>query len=86
MIRGTPAPETGMVIDLGALERALENVRALLDHKMLNCLAGLERPTLENLARFIFERLPRDIVVSRVIVHRDSCNEACSYVPEKSVP
>jgi 6-pyruvoyltetrahydropterin/6-carboxytetrahydropterin synthase len=80
-VRGAPNPDTGMVLDLGVLEASLENVRKQLDHKMLNRVFGLERPTLENLARFIFERLPRDMAVSRVTVHRDSCNEACTYIP-----
>lgn len=84
VVRGTPDASTGMVVDLGVLERALEDVRKLLDHKMLNRIAGLERPTLENLARFICERLPRAVAVARVTVHRDSCNEACSYSPGKS--
>jgi len=83
VIAGTPDATTGMVVDLGVLEHSLEDVRKLLDHKMLNHVAGLERPTLENLARFICERLPRDVAVSRVTVHRDSCNEACSYLPPK---
>ena len=47
VVRGTPDALTGMVVDLGVLERALEDVRKLLDHKMLNRVAGLERPTLE---------------------------------------
>jgi 6-pyruvoyltetrahydropterin/6-carboxytetrahydropterin synthase len=83
VVRGTPDALTGIVVDLGVLERALEDVRKLLDHKMLNRVAGLERPTLESLARFICERLPRGFDVTRVTVHRDSCNEACSYVPGK---
>jgi 6-pyruvoyltetrahydropterin/6-carboxytetrahydropterin synthase len=37
------------------------------------------RSTLENLARFIFERVQPIGVVTRVRVYRDSCNEACSY-------
>jgi 6-pyruvoyltetrahydropterin/6-carboxytetrahydropterin synthase len=83
VVRGQPHPSTGMVVDLGTLEVSLEKVRKQLDHKMLNRVAGLERPTLENLARFIFERLPQGIAVSRVTVHRDSCGEACTYAPEK---
>jgi 6-pyruvoyltetrahydropterin/6-carboxytetrahydropterin synthase len=84
-IRGEPDPVTGMVIDLGALEADLETVRKQLDHKMLNRVAGLERPTLEHLARFIYERLPRTLRIARVAVYRDSCNEACSYVPHEAL-
>ena len=35
-IRGLPDPATGMVLDLGVLERLIGDVEARLDHKLLN--------------------------------------------------
>ena len=35
-VRGTPDPATGMVLDLGLLERSMVKVRKKLDHKLLN--------------------------------------------------
>jgi 6-pyruvoyltetrahydropterin/6-carboxytetrahydropterin synthase len=78
-IRGTPDPTTGMVMDLGLIEQSLVEVRGALDHKLLNRIDGLGTPTLENLSRFIWERVAPPGRVSRVTVFRDSCNEACSY-------
>src|SRR4051794_8808848 len=78
-LRGTPDPATGMVLDLGLLERSLAEVQKLLDHKMLNNVERLGAPTLENLSRFIWERLQPVGRITRVSVHRDSCNESCSY-------
>lgn len=78
-LRGAPDPQTGMICDLGALEQRLAEVRAMLDHKLLNRIDALGAPTLENLSRFIFERLDDVPNLVRVSVHRDSCNEACSY-------
>jgi 6-pyruvoyltetrahydropterin/6-carboxytetrahydropterin synthase len=78
-IRGTPDPATGMVMDLGILERRISDVQALLDHKLLNRVESLGLPTLENLARFIWDRVQSAGHVTRVSVHRDSCNESCSY-------
>jgi len=78
-VRGTPDPETGMVLDLGLLERRMADVQKALDHKLLNRIETLGKPTLENLSRFIFERLQHAGDVIRVTVHRDSCNESCSY-------
>jgi len=79
VIRGVPHPDTGMVVDLGLLERNMATLRATLDHKFLNRIEGLERPTLENLARFIWERVETNGQLVRVTVRRDSCFEACSY-------
>jgi 6-pyruvoyltetrahydropterin/6-carboxytetrahydropterin synthase len=78
-VRGTPDPATGMVLDLGLLERSLADVQKLLDHKMLNNVEKLGAPTLENLSRFIWERVQPVGRITKVSVHRDSCSESCSY-------
>ena len=78
-VRGTPDPETGMVLDLGVLERSMAEVQKTLDHKFLNRIEALGPPTLENLSRFIFERVQHAGRVMRVSVYRDSCNESCTY-------
>jgi 6-pyruvoyltetrahydropterin/6-carboxytetrahydropterin synthase len=78
-IRGTPDPKTGMVLDLGLLDQSVADVRKVLDHKLLNRVEALGQPTLENLSRFIWERLQHAGQITRVSVHRDSCNESCTY-------
>src|ERR1700687_2675092 len=55
-VRGMPDPATGMVLDLGLLERSRADVRKRLDHKSLKKVDPLGPPTLENLSRFIWER------------------------------
>jgi 6-pyruvoyltetrahydropterin/6-carboxytetrahydropterin synthase len=83
-IRGTVDPATGMVLDLGILEDRIAEIRAMLDHKLLNRIEAIGPPTLENLSRFIFERVQHAGRVTRVSVHRDSCNESCSYYGPKT--
>ena len=78
-VRGTPDPATGMVLDLGLLERSMAEVQKALDHKFLNKVDGLSMPTLENISRFIWERVQHAGKITRVSVHRDSCNESCTY-------
>ncbi len=78
-LRGRPDPKTGMVKDFGALDAELAAIRCTLDHRMLNRIDGLETPTLETLARYIFDRLRPAEGLARVTVYRDSCGEACSY-------
>jgi 6-pyruvoyltetrahydropterin/6-carboxytetrahydropterin synthase len=79
-IRGTPDPATGMVMDLGRLDQSLDTLRRSLDHKWLNDVAGLGAPTLEILARYIWERVESPGALARVTVHRDSLNEAATYL------
>src|SRR5512141_1533342 len=56
-VRGTPDPATGMVLDLGLLQQSIAEVQKMLDHKLLNKIEALGPPTLENLSRFVFERV-----------------------------
>lgn len=79
VIRGVPDPATGMLADLTALEKKLEGIRAKLDHRLLNKIAGLEIPTLEHLSRFVWDNLDGVGKIARVSVYRDSCGEACNY-------
>jgi 6-pyruvoyltetrahydropterin/6-carboxytetrahydropterin synthase len=79
VLRGKPDPATGMLADLTRLEKELEGLRTTLDHKLLNRIERLGLPTLENLSRFIWERVEHVGPVVRVSVHRDSCGESCTY-------
>lgn len=77
-LQGTPDPATGMVIDLGLVRRAIAELRATLDHAFLDEVPGLAPATLENLCRFILERLaPALPALSGVRVWRDSTGDGC---------
>jgi len=80
VLRGTPNPETGMVMDLGLFDRALAGARDGLDHRNLDHVPGLGPATMENLAAWIWRILaPLCPGLTRVTVHRDSNTEACTY-------
>ena len=51
-VRGPPDPKTGMVLDLGGLERRMADVRKTLDHKLLKQVEALGRSTLEKSVAF----------------------------------
>ena len=78
-VRGPAAPPVGWVADLGALDAALREIAARLDHRLLNDVPGLESPTLEALCHFFADRLkPRFPGLSRVVVSRPSIGESCT--------
>ncbi|MBU0726922.1 MAG: 6-carboxytetrahydropterin synthase [Alphaproteobacteria bacterium] len=80
VVRGIPDPATGMLVDLGALERLLDDARSALDHHFLNEVADLGPATLENLCSWIWNRLSPTIPNLAIVrVHRDSGGEVCSY-------
>lgn len=77
-LTGQPDPHTGMVIDLGLVQREVALLREQLDHRMLDDVAGLGVPTLENLCQFIFRKLqPALPALSAVRVWRASIGDGC---------
>jgi 6-pyruvoyltetrahydropterin/6-carboxytetrahydropterin synthase len=78
---GSPAPESGMVVDLAHLRAAIAAVRERLDHHFLDEVPGLKRPTLERLCTYIAEHLqdPR-WTLARVSVRREASGDACCLV------
>ena len=79
-VRGCADPATGMVMDLGLLERALDDARDGLDHRFLDELPNLGPATIENLSAWIWRRVSGVCSgLVRVTVYRDSCGEMCSY-------
>ena len=57
VIRGRPDPETGMVMDLALLGRALDAARDGLDHRFLDEISDLGPATMENLASWIWRKI-----------------------------
>jgi 6-pyruvoyltetrahydropterin/6-carboxytetrahydropterin synthase len=78
-LEGQPAPETGMLTDLGLVRRAIELVRDKLDHRLLDEVPGIGPATLENLCAFVFREL-RETMPSlvRVMIERPASGDRCS--------
>ena len=58
-LEGAVDEGTGWVADFADLAAALEEIRADLDHHLLNEIDGLRRPTLENICAYAATRLSR---------------------------
>ncbi len=79
-LTGDPDADTGWVRDFAEIDAAIAPVRATLDHAYLNQIAGLERPTLENLAAWIWQKVkPALPELSQIRVMRGSNREGCVY-------
>ena len=81
-ITGPVDPRTGMVMDLGLVRREIALLREQLDHHLLDDVAGLGAPTLENLCQFIFRQLrPGLPALTSVRVWRVSVGDGCTLTP-----
>ena len=85
-VRGEPAPESGWVMDFAEVKAAFAPVFEQLDHRCLNDIAGLENPTSERLAMWIWEALkPALPALSKIVVH-ETCTSGCVYCGPRPAP
>jgi 6-pyruvoyltetrahydropterin/6-carboxytetrahydropterin synthase len=83
IVEGDVDPARGYLIDYGDIKTATAPIVHQLDHYYLNEIDGLENPTSEILARWIFEKLrPTLPMLSAIIVH-ETCTSSCEYRGEK---
>ncbi|MFJ9544152.1 6-carboxytetrahydropterin synthase QueD [Streptomyces sp. NPDC101225] len=71
--------ELGWVMDFGDIKQAFRPIDARLDHYYLNDIEGLENPTSENLARWIWDRVITELPDLSAITVRETCTSGCTY-------
>ncbi len=79
-IEGVPDPQTGYIFHFDELAQAMADAQEALDHGLLNEVEGLEVPTLERIAVWLWNRLQNRVPgLAEIEVARDSCREGCVY-------
>ena len=69
----------GWILDLGDIEDRCDAVRRQLDHRLLNEVPGLENPTSEILARWIWHELKNSLAGMSAVVVRETAHSRCVY-------
>ena len=78
-VQGPVAAETGWVLDFADVKAAWQPLHDLLDHRYLNEVDGLDNPTSEVLARWIYDRLkPALPGLTRIVLH-ETCTAGVVY-------
>ena len=78
-VGGPVDPKTGWIMDFADLKTAFAPVFDALDHRYLNEVAGLENPTSENLARWIWQKLKPGLPGLTKVVIAETCTSGCIY-------
>jgi 6-pyruvoyltetrahydropterin/6-carboxytetrahydropterin synthase len=78
-VSGPVCKETGWVQDFGDLKVAFKPLEDQLDHHYLNEISGLENPTSEILAKWVWDRLIDDVPSLSEIRVRETCTSGCVY-------
>ena len=82
-ISGPVDSRFGWVIDFADIHQAVTPLLDQLDHKYLNDVEGLDNPTSENIARWIWDRLCIQLPQLSKIVVQESPESGCIYRGEK---
>ena len=78
-VRGPVDEHLGWVMDFADVKAAFDPLYRQLDHHYLNDVPGLENPTSENLAKWIWQQLkPALPQLSAVVVH-ETCTSGARY-------
>jgi 6-pyruvoyltetrahydropterin/6-carboxytetrahydropterin synthase len=78
-VEGSIDPHLGWVMDYAEIKSAFAPLFDALDHRYLNDIEGLDNPTSELLAQWIWRRLkPTLPALSEVVVH-ETCTSGCRY-------
>lgn len=83
-VRGEVDPHLGWVQDFAEIKAAFAPLHEVLDHAYLNEVEGLENPTSENLARWLWERLLPSLPGLIRILVRETCTSGCVYEGERA--
>ncbi|MDB6164400.1 MAG: queD [Xanthomonadaceae bacterium] len=78
-VSGEPDAHSGWIMDFAEIKAAFRPLYEQLDHRYLNEIDGLENPTSERLAVWIWERLKPGLpLLDEVVVH-ETCTSGCRY-------
>jgi 6-pyruvoyltetrahydropterin/6-carboxytetrahydropterin synthase len=78
-VEGAVGDETGWVVDFADVGAACEPLREQLDHHYLNDIDGLENPTSEVVARWIWERLAPKLPGLCLVTVQETCTSGVEY-------
>ena len=78
-VSDTPGEVSGWIMDYGDLKRIFQPIYEELDHNYLNDIEGLENPTSEVLAQWIWRRLKPDLPQLSAVLINETCTSGCLY-------
>jgi 6-pyruvoyltetrahydropterin/6-carboxytetrahydropterin synthase len=79
VVAGDCDPKLGWLMDYADISEAFKPLFERLDHRYLNEIPGLENPTSENIAVWIWERLKPKLPLLTEIIVAETCLSRCVY-------
>lgn len=79
VVEGECDPRMGWVMDYAEISAAVKPLWERLDHYYLNDVPGLENPTSENIAKWLWDHLKPALPLLKEIVVAETCTAKCVY-------
>jgi 6-pyruvoyltetrahydropterin/6-carboxytetrahydropterin synthase len=79
VVEGECDPQLGWVMDYADITKAFKPIWEQLDHNYLNEISGLENPTSEIVAEWIWNLLQPRLPLLKEIVVAETCTAKCVY-------
>ncbi|MES2624260.1 MAG: 6-carboxytetrahydropterin synthase QueD [Pseudomonadota bacterium] len=81
-VTGELDPVLGWIMDYADIKKVVKPVIARLDHYYLNDIPGLENPTSEVIARWLWTELKSVLSPLSKIIVKETCTSGCIYSGE----
>jgi 6-pyruvoyltetrahydropterin/6-carboxytetrahydropterin synthase len=78
-VEGPLDPILGWVMDFADLKRVVKPIISRLDHYYLNDIPGLENPTSEVIAGWLWHAIKPELPELSIIVVNETCTSGCTY-------
>ncbi|PPI86393.1 6-carboxytetrahydropterin synthase QueD [Candidatus Pantoea edessiphila] len=78
-ITGEINEHSGWVIDFSKIQDAFKPIYNCLDHSCLNEISGLENPTSELLAKWIWNQVKPNLPLLSSVIIYETCTSGCVY-------
>ena len=72
-------PQIGWVMDYHEISKVMSPLILQIDHKVLNDVAGLENPTSELLAKWVYENVLTRIPILKSVTIIETKDTECTY-------
>jgi 6-pyruvoyltetrahydropterin/6-carboxytetrahydropterin synthase len=79
VVTGDCDPKLGWVMDYADISQAFQPIWKKLDHYYLNEIGGLENPTSENIAAWIWKKLKPSLPLLTEVSVAETCTARCVY-------
>jgi len=78
-LSGDVDPDSGWIMDYSEMKEVFKPLYDRLDHHYLNDIPGLENPTSEVLARWIWDQLKPELPLLSKVIINETCTSGCIY-------